>query len=116
MRSLLFMLALCALLGLALARLAQQRRRRARREFAQVLRAAVDGRLARYAWLDFLAADLADPELLEIRSHIAELPARYPPEGPDRICGPEGTRILEHYLSTLTGGRSSKASRSTIGR
>lgn len=116
MRSVFTMLALCAALVLALAGLSRRRRRRARQEFARILRAAADGTLARFEWYDFLAADLADPDLQEIRSYVADLPTRYPPEGRNRFCGPEGIEILEHYLSRLERGRISKASRSTTGR
>jgi hypothetical protein len=115
-RSLLTILALCAALALLLTWQSRRRRRRARHEFVRILRAAADGTLARFEWYDFLAADLADPELQEIRSHLADLPTRHPPEGRDRICGAEGLEILEHYLSRLERGRISKASRSTTGR
>ncbi len=115
-RSLAFMLALCAALALVFAWLARARRRCARREFTRVLRAAADGTLARFEWHDFLAAEFPDSTLREIRAHVAELPARYPPDSRDRICGAAGVAILEHYLVGLEAGRISKASRSTTGR
>jgi hypothetical protein len=116
MRSLAFMLALCAALVGMLAQLARARRRRARREFARVLRAVAEGTLARFEWNDFLAAEFPDSTLREIRAHVAELPARYPPESRDRILGGAGVAIVEHYLEGLEAGGISKASRSTTGR
>jgi hypothetical protein len=114
-RSLVAVLALCAALALLLLRLSRQRRLRERRELTRVLRGAADGTLASFEWHDFLGAELADPELREIRSHLAGLPARYPPEAPDQLCGPQGREILRHYLGVL-GGRSAKGPRSTTGR
>lgn len=74
-----------------------------RSEFADAIRAFLEGRGGPYDWDDFLSGRIEDPVLEELRGKCSELPETHPSGNRRRYCSESGLRWLEQVERELRG-------------